>query len=410
MVAIVRRDLGRSRRARHFTRHAGRRSALDRPTRGVRRKEIVDDVKRRRRVSSHRCAIRHRASHGFASWQKFAAHLHALSHAGSDAARFEAAVDAVVAGDVPRLQQLLAGDPAVVHQRSSREHHATLLHYVAANGVEGYRQKTPPNIVPIAELLLAAGADVDAVADLYGAECTTLGLAATSVHPERAGVQSALLATLLARGAELDRPASAGRSPSIVNACLANGRLEAAAYLAERGARLDFAGACGLGRVDVVRSYYRGDRVNSPHRTLAGTDVPARELQDGFFNACLYGRREIVALLLDRDADLLSLRGRGGQTGLHCAVIGAHLDVTRLLIERGASLEAENEYGGTPVGQALWSAAHGANAERYVTILETLADAGAVIPDRHAPVNGVVDAWLASHGSDSEPTWRWSGE
>lgn len=358
-------------------------------------------------------------SHGFASWQKFATHLDALAHTGSNVSHFEAAADAVVAGDVPRLQYLLAKDPSLVHQTSSREHRATLLHYVAANGVEGYRQKTPPNIVEIAELLLGAGADVDAVADLYGAECTTLGLTATSVHPEHAGVQAALLATLLAHGAEIDRPDSAGRSDSIVDACLANGRLEAAGYLAERGARLDFAGACGLGRIDVVRSYYRGDGTpdstsvlsrrprNSAESTADSTSVLLHELRDGFLNACLYGRRAIVAFLLDRDANLLSLPGADGQTGLHCAIIGGHIDVVRLLIERGAPLEIENEYGGTPLGQALWSAAHGGDAERYVAILEALAAAGAEIPAQHAPLSGRVDAWLAQHGSRAEPTWGW---
>jgi ankyrin repeat protein len=348
-------------------------------------------------------------SHGFASWQKFATHLEALAHAGSDA-RFEAAVEAVVAGDVARLRQLLADDPAMVHQRSSREHHATLLHYVAANGVEGYRQKTPSNIVEIAELLLAAGANVDAVARLYGTDCTTLGLAATSVHPERAGVQQALLARLLAHGAEIDRPASAGRSPSIVAACLANGRLEAAAYLVERGARLDFAGACGLGRLDVVRSYCRADGDGAPRRTGDGTDVPLAELREGFMNACAYGRREIVALLLDHSAGLATQPGAGGQTGLHCAIIGCHVDVVRLLVDRGASLVVENDYGGTPFGQALWCAAHGGDAERYVAILEVLERAGAAIPDRHAPVNRIVDEWLARHGASAELTLRWSNE
>lgn len=319
-------------------------------------------------------------SHGFASWQRFAAHLDALAHAGSGAARFEAAVDAVVAGDVTRLQHLLAEDPSLVRQWSSREHRATLLHYVAANGVEGYRQKTPSNIVEIAELLLAAGADVDAVADLYGAECTTLGLAATSVQPERAGVQEALLATLLAHGAEIDRPASAGRSPSIVGACLANGRLEAAAYLAERGARLDFAGACGLGRLDAVRSYYRGDQGSTPRRTAAGTDVLARELRDGFINACLYGRRAIVALMLEHNASLVTLEGGSGQSALHCAVIGGHADVVRLLLERGASLTAENVYGATPLGQALWSAANGGDPARFAAVFDVLAAFGAEIP------------------------------
>jgi len=54
---------------------------------------------------------------------------------------------------------------------------------VAANGVENYRQKTPANIVEITKLLLDAGAEVDAEADMYGVPCTTLGLAMTASIP-----------------------------------------------------------------------------------------------------------------------------------------------------------------------------------------------------------------------------------
>jgi hypothetical protein len=54
---------------------------------------------------------------------------------------------------------------------------------VSANGVEGYRQKTPKNIVEIAKVLLNAGADVNAEAEVYGGGATTLGLVATSVYP-----------------------------------------------------------------------------------------------------------------------------------------------------------------------------------------------------------------------------------
>jgi hypothetical protein len=40
---------------------------------------------------------------------------------------------------------------------------------------------------------------------------------------------------------------------------------------------------------------------------------------------------------------------------LHMAILGGHLDTIRLLIERGAPLEARNQYGGTPLTTALWA-------------------------------------------------------
>src|SRR5271167_4129870 len=76
-----------------------------------------------------------------------------------------------------------------------------------------------------------AGAEVDSTANVYGGGCTTLGLAATSEYPERAGVQEALLQTLLDHGARLEQASIAGSKQSMVIACVANGRLKAAEFL-----------------------------------------------------------------------------------------------------------------------------------------------------------------------------------
>jgi hypothetical protein len=323
-------------------------------------------------------------SHGFETWPKFAEHVNALA----SESRFETAVDAVVSGDMGTLQRLLREEPGLIHAHSRRQHGATLLHYVAANGVEGYRQKTPPNIVEIAETLLRAGAEIDATANVYRGGCTTLGLAATSVHPERAGVQEALLQTLLDHGANIDQPSIAGNGQSIVTGCLANGRPKAAAFLASRGACLDLVAAAGLGRLDVVETFY--------------PQVTEEQKRDAFLWACEYGRNSVVEFLLARGVDL-SVHGRDGQTGLHWAVIGGQLDTVKLLLRHKAPLEVENSYGGTVLGQALWSAAHGGDLELYVAILEALVEAGAKIPARHAPVNDRLDDWLEQHGSHAEP-------
>jgi hypothetical protein len=101
---------------------------------------------------------------------------------------FELAVNTLLRGDVDKLRGLLKGDPSLVHQRSSFGHRSTLLHYVGSNGVETYRQRVPRNLAEIARILIEAGADVNAKANMYGGGSTTLGLLVTSDHPAKAGV------------------------------------------------------------------------------------------------------------------------------------------------------------------------------------------------------------------------------
>jgi hypothetical protein len=80
--------------------------------------------------------------HGFARWPKLIRHIEGLSGVDFALSAFERAADAIAGGDVAVLERLLAAQPGLVHARSDREHHATLLHYVSANGVENYRQRS----------------------------------------------------------------------------------------------------------------------------------------------------------------------------------------------------------------------------------------------------------------------------
>src|SRR6185295_13395125 len=70
-------------------------------------------------------------SHGFESWPKFSKHLNELSQKSSVVAKFEAAADAICNGDVKTLERVLAEEPQLIYSRSTREHKATLLHYVS---------------------------------------------------------------------------------------------------------------------------------------------------------------------------------------------------------------------------------------------------------------------------------------
>ena len=341
-------------------------------------------------------------SHGFESWPTFSKHLDGLSQKSSVVAKFETATDAICNGDVKTLKRLLAEEPKLIHSRSTREHKATLLHYVSANGVEGYRQKTPRNIVEIAKVLLDAGADVNAEADVYGGGATALGLVGTSVHPFRAGVQNPLMQVLLDHGADIDHVTSAGNHQSAVAGCLANGRGEAAVFLADRGARLDLESAAGVGRLDVVKEFFNADGRLKRKATR-------RQLQAALKHACTWGRLNVVEFLLDKEVDLNRDRD-DGQTPLHCAAIGGQLETIKFLLKHNAPLEVKNMYGGTVLGQTLWSAAHGGDPKTYAEIIKVLIAAGAKVPERHVPVNKPIDDLLRDYGSLPEPTWYWFGE
>ena len=338
-------------------------------------------------------------SHGFLSWPKLSQHIIELTQASSPVSNFESAADAIIGGDVQTLDKLLRQDPHLIRARSTREHNATLLHYVAANGVENYRQKTPQNAVEIAEVLLKAGAEVDATAAVYRGACTTLELVATSAHPLQAGVQDALIEKLLDYGAAVD---GAPGGPGMIVHCLANGCPQAAELLASRGARVTLEGAAALGRLDAVQSFFDS---NGNLKSEATKD----QMTSGFLYACGYGRNDVVGFLLEKGVDIAAHKN-DGQTGLHWAAIGGHLETIKLLLDRKAPLELNNIYGGTVLGQAMWSAAHGGDPDTYAQIMETLIAAGAEVFDRHPPINKRIDELLANYGSRVDESLWWYGE
>jgi len=250
--------------------------------------------------------------------------------------QFETAADAIVTGDVTTLEKLIRKNPRLVRARSTRDHRATLLHYIAANGHEGFRQRTPKNAVAIARVLLEAGADADALADMYGHRCTTMEMLVSSVHPHAAGVQSALVETLLDYGAAVDGVENNG-SPLMT--AFRFHYPKAVAMLVRRGAKVDnVISAAALGRVDLGDRFVDEGGTLRPGVPLA--DVPLPRLpQDPKAHlgytltwACTFGQNEVVGLLLRKGVDA---SGRDGDaTALHCAAAGGRMDLVRLLLSR----------------------------------------------------------------------------
>ena len=61
-------------------------------------------------------------AHGFESWPKLAKHISAMAGRKSAISAFESAAEAIVAGELPKLENLLLQNPELVRLRSTREH------------------------------------------------------------------------------------------------------------------------------------------------------------------------------------------------------------------------------------------------------------------------------------------------
>jgi len=311
-------------------------------------KFIPDDEIRATTLSLDDARLTIARSYDFLDWPSLVAYLEALEREGG-VLEFESAVEAVVDGDLAALAMALRRDPALVHARSGRVcsfdppvHRATLLHYVAANGVEAHRQRTPPNAVEIAGALLEAGAEPDALADMYGVECTPMSMLVSSSHPAEAGVQVPLVELLLDFGAAIEGRGTRKWGGPLATA-LIFGKVDAAKALAQRGAHIDLPAAAGLGLVDEVATL------------LPAADALAR--QRSLSLAAQQGHAAIVGLLLDAGEDPNRYNPESNHphtTPLHQAVLGGHETVVRLLVARGARLDMRDTiWRGTPLGWAL---------------------------------------------------------
>ena len=298
--------------------------------------------------------------HWFSTWSDV------RDHAGETVdPRFEAAADAIVAGDADALRTLVEGDPSLVHARSAFGHHATLLQHVAANGIEVSRQwQSPSNAPRIAGILLAGGAEPDARCDAYAPPAggsTALTLLVSSAHPARAGVQVALVETLLDAGASVDGVPITRQSP--IETALRFGYPAAAEALARHGARIDdVVVAAGLGRLDLAGRFV--------------DDAPQGRVDEAYRLACLLGRTNVAVFLLRAGADATK-RDNQGFTGLHWAAFQGHAETVKALLEGGAPLEVKNIYGGTVLDCTVWASIHAGLDVDHIPVIAQLIAAGA---------------------------------
>lgn len=93
--------------------------------------------------------------------------------------------------------------------------------------------------------------------------------------------------------------------------------------------------------------------------------------------ASFLGRSKVVAHLLDKGVDPIAGM-RSGMNGFHYAASCGQVEVVKVMMDRKVPMEIVNRYGGTVLGQALWSAIH-ENERTHAEIIEALINGGAKI-------------------------------
>jgi ankyrin repeat protein len=222
-------------------------------------------------------------------------------------ARFHPAMEAIKAGDAGRLRALVQADPELAKSRSSTSH-PNLLQCLVLDA------KDSPSQIEMARILVDAGADVNEPL-----------VAAAGVD------NAAAVAYLLDRGAAVD--GTGGWSP-LEEAIYWNGA-HARDLLLQRGAKIrNLRIAAGLGRTDVLRTFFNADgslrpeagTVNWPWEQRSPKFASFRQDRQGIVDnalvyAAMHGHLDAAAFLLDQGAQLNTIPGGFDYSGsaLHYA-------------------------------------------------------------------------------------------
>jgi ankyrin repeat protein len=323
------------------------------------------------------------AEHGQASWEAFCRHVRDL---GGEP--FATAYRLIEAHDVDGLRAQLDAHPEVVRLRGT-------------NGNDLLGMATATCDERLVALLLDRGADPRA-ANVHG--WTPLHQAAYSGLP-------ALADLLLAAGAPVDAAArGAGGTPLVV--ALFWGHRAAAERLAEHGVHPEnLRTAAGLGRLDLIEERLADGRAGTergfyrPHGGFPAwtpSGDPQEVLDEALAWAARNDRGDALALLVARgarpDADVY----RG--TALAWAAATGRAGAIRRLVALGADPDRRTTFGGPAHGEGV-TALHLAAQNAHIDAIAALLEAGA---DRTLTdaLYGATPASWAEHGGHAEAAAR----
>jgi len=297
--------------------------------------------------------------------------------------------------------------PAVFLNQQTDSNHDTALTIGCAGGHDD-----------LVQVLLAKGSDIEH-RDKKG--CTPLILAATAGHASTCRI-------LLDNGCDIEAQSDRTKDTALSLAC-SSGRQEVVELLLLRGSNYEHRNvsdytplslAASGGYVGIIKVLvHHGAEINSRtgsklgisplmlaamngHVTAVkllldmGSDVNAQietNRNTALTLACFQGRHEVVALLLDRKANV-EHRAKTGLTPLMEAASGGYVEVGHVLIERGADVNAP------PVPSSRDTALTIAADKGHYKFVELLLS-------KHASVDvkskkGCSPAWLAANGGHLE--------
>jgi ankyrin repeat protein len=263
-----------------------------------------------------------------------------------------------------------------------------------------YRADTAPRDKALMEACIRGSVETATAALDQGADPNfTLVGGRTALHWAAANGHHNVVRLLIDRGANVNSQDDTGRTPLVEAAGAHNP--QGLKLLLEVGAKsggLELGMACWLGRIEHIKLLL-DTGVNPDH---------------GIAKAALGGHVDVIKLLLEKGASVEAMADFGGapsgNTPLHNAASQGGLKAVELLLEKGANPNAVNQQGQTPLHRAIAGDGDLARIKRLVAFGAKLdiADKEGLTPVRMAGMSGggpIYDFLLtASGGKEPDAT------
>jgi ankyrin repeat protein len=201
--------------------------------------------------------------------------------------------------------------------------------------------------------------------------------AETPLHRAAANGNLTLLNLFLKHGADPNATRMDGRTSYAL--AIRGGHTEVATRLRDAGARTD-----SLAQTDeFLAACMRGDETGARTILAKSPDLLQKLTQEDkglLISASSDNRIDAVRTMLSLGFDI-DFQETGGGTALHTAAWKGHVDLARMLIERGAPVnERDSQWNATPLGFVEHGSEHCRSADAdYCAIADALIEAGAKI-------------------------------